>query len=203
MKVSAGGPRCGDLPVLRQPHHDHHHPQLHRPGRRGPCGGEESSEQDPDLLWLHFYHDLRCGNDIEGWWKLETSLEIDLSSWDLCNSSPLSDHRPGRCPPPRKLLQGLLEHPGRHRGLLRPGGLHVHVSLHLVSHSVSADVSLITGGVPLVRTSAPSSPSECWEFSDLSRLSREFPNWRRSSTAWSTHWKMSSTSWSSTFYSKY
>ena len=42
--------------------------------------------------------------------------------------SPLSDHRPGSCPPPRQLLQGLLEHPGRHRGVLCPGGLHVHVS---------------------------------------------------------------------------
>ena len=50
--------------------------------------------------------------------------------------SVLSDYRPGCCPPSRELLQGLLEHPGRHRGVLRPGGLHVHVSLHLVSQSV-------------------------------------------------------------------
>ena len=77
MKVSPGSPRCGDLPVLRHPHYDHHHPQLHRPGRRGSGGGEESSEQNSDLLWLHFYHDLCCGDDIKGWWRLESSPDIN------------------------------------------------------------------------------------------------------------------------------
>ena len=63
---------------------------------------------------------LKVGGD----WREQS---VNINPAEIC-LSVLSDYRPGCCPPSWELLQGLLEHPGRHRGVLRPGGLHVHVS---------------------------------------------------------------------------
>ena len=130
-----------DLSVLRHLHHDHHHPELHRAGGGGPGGGDQPEEPRAHILRLPVHLHLRGGDGAQGWClTILTSMYISIHNKDLLitvynytyidvkivNLTP--DPGSGRGAAPGQLLQGLLEHPRCHRGVLCARRILVHVS---------------------------------------------------------------------------